>query len=87
MEVGISHDHGSYVDNGKYHQSDIFEDDKGTFTGIHLLLARVGIVMNTVLAFTPRYCYALGLKREDDVWVSPDEGYCRWCTLKKKRRW
>ncbi len=42
MDVGINHDHGSYVDNGVYHQSDIYEDYEGKFTGIHLLLAQRG---------------------------------------------
>jgi hypothetical protein len=85
MEVGISHDHGSYVDNGKYHQSDIFEDDKGTFTGIHLLLAQRGNSdEHSIWHLHQDIVIALGLKREDDVWVSPDEGYVDVAHLRRR---
>lgn len=76
MDVGISHENGSYVDNGIYHQSDIYEDYEGKFQGIHLLLAQRGnCVEQGVWHLHQDIVIALGLKREGDIWVCPDEGY------------
>lgn len=37
-DVGISHEHGSYVQDHKYHPADIYENYNGEVTGIHLVL-------------------------------------------------
>src|SRR5689334_8724219 len=38
MDVGISHDHGSYVQDGRYVASDIYEPRPGDALGQHLVL-------------------------------------------------
>lgn len=38
MDVGIIHEHGSYVQEDKYHPSDVYEDYDGQFMGIYLVL-------------------------------------------------
>lgn len=85
MDVGISHEHGSYVENGVYHQSDIFEDYEGKFTGIHLLLAQRGNSADpSVWHLHQDLVIALGLKREGDIWLCPDEGYIDVAHLKRR---
>jgi len=85
MDVGIIHDHGSYVDNGIYHQSDIYEDYEDKFTGIHLLLAQPGNRQEYgVWHLHQDIVIALGLKREGDIWVCPDEGYIDVAHLKRR---
>lgn len=85
MDVGIIHDHGSYVDNGIYHQSDIYEDYEGKFTGIHLLLAQRGnSAEQGVWHLHQDIVIAFGLKREGDIWVCPDEGYIDVAHLKRR---
>lgn len=75
--IGIIHDHSSYVDDdGTYHQADIYEDHGGKFTGLHLVLSQRGNSSeHDVWHLHQDFVIALGLKREDDVWVCPDEGY------------
>lgn len=85
MDVGISHEHGSYVDNGVYHQSDIYEDYEGKFTGIHLLLSQRGNSDEYgVWHLHQDLVISLGLKREGDIWVCPDEGYIDVAHLKRR---
>ena len=85
MDVGISHDNGSYVDNGIYHQSDIYEDHEGKFTGMHLLLAQRGNSDEQgIWHLHQDIVIALGLKREGDIWVCPDEGYIDVAHLKRR---
>ena len=38
MDIGISHEHGSYVQNNKYYPADIYESYNGEVSGIHLVL-------------------------------------------------
>jgi hypothetical protein len=85
MDVGISHDHGSYVDSGIYHQSDIYEDYEGKFTGIHLLLAQRGNSdEHGIWHLHQDIVIALGLKREGDIWICPDEGYIDVAHLRRR---
>jgi hypothetical protein len=83
-DVGISHYHGSYVEKGKYHQSDIFEDYEGKFTGVHLVLYQRGnSTEQNVWHLHQDLVIALGLKRESDTWLCPDEGYIDVVHLKR----
>lgn len=76
MDVGISHDHSGGVDEDRYISSDAFENYGGTQIGVHLVLQQRSIGdelrewhLHHDLVLT------LGLKREGDTWVVPDEGY------------
>jgi len=85
QDVGIIHDHGSYVDEGIYHQADLYEDYGGEFTGIHLLLAQRGnSAEQSVWHLHQDLVIALSLKREGDIWVCPDEGYLDVAHLKRQ---
>ena len=85
MEVGISHEHGSYVQDGKYHPADIYEDYDGDFLGIHLVLEqRSNTNENNEWHLHQDLVIALRLKREGDVWVSPDEGYIEVAKLHRR---
>lgn len=76
MKVGLGHNHSGCYDNGKYIPADIYEDYKGEFTGVHLVLDQRGNSVDM-----PEWhlhqdlVVTLGLKREKDIWVSPSEGY------------
>jgi len=84
-DVGIIHDHCSYVDEGIYHQADLYEDYEGKFTGIHLLLAQRGnSAEHSVWHLHQDLVIALGLKREGDIWICPDEGYIDVAHLKRR---
>jgi len=84
-DIGIGHQHQPYVHEGEFIPSDIYESNRGNFQGIHLVLdqrtnrADVGewhLHQDLVLG--------LGLKREDDVWVCPDEGYIEVARLHRR---
>lgn len=85
MDVGISHEHGVYVQDGKYHPADLFEDYHGEFTGINLLLVQRGnSAEHNEWHLHQDLVIALGLKREGDIWVCPDEGYIDIAHLKRR---
>jgi hypothetical protein len=68
-----------------YIPSDNYQTSQGEFIGVHLVLEQR---MNS--AEVPEWylhqdlVIALGLKREGDIWVSPDEGYIEVVRLKRK---
>ena len=75
-DIGISHQHGSYVNDGKYVPCDAYMADGGAFEGVHLVLEqRANRNETREWHLHQDLVVALGLKREDDSWVSPDEGY------------
>lgn len=75
-DIGIAHDHGPYIDSGRYIQSDVYEEYSGRLTGIHLVLSQRGnSEENPQWHLHQDFIIAFGLKRENDTWVSPDEGY------------
>jgi hypothetical protein len=85
MDVGISHEHGAYVQDHKYHPSDIYEDYHDEFNGIHLVLEqRANSIEIKEWHLHQDLVIALGLKRERDTWVSPDEGYIEVARLHRR---
>lgn len=76
MEIGISHDHSGWVENGSYTSADSYKDYHGEIEGIHLVLSQRSYDGE------PRIWYlhqdlvlTLGLRKEGNVWVCPDDGY------------
>jgi hypothetical protein len=76
MDVGISHPHSGWCQDGRYIPADHYEAFEGNLIGIHLVLEQEGNGdeesqwhLHQDLAIT------LGLKREGDVWVAPNEDY------------
>jgi hypothetical protein len=75
-EIGISNNHcGGF--NGKYYvPSDFYEDYKEGFLGIHLVMDQRGnSVEPSEWHLHQDFVITLGLRREGDLWVRPDEGY------------
>jgi hypothetical protein len=76
MDIGISHEHGSYVDSGRYIPCDVYEHYSGELKGIALALVQRGNSEEfSQWHLHQDFVIALGLKRENDTWVCPDEGY------------
>jgi hypothetical protein len=85
MDVGIIHEHGSYVQDDKYHPADVYEDDNGEFRGIYLVLEqRANSIETKEWHLNQDLVIALALKREGDTWVSPDEGYIEVAKLHRR---
>jgi hypothetical protein len=85
MDVGIIHEHGSYVQDGKYHPADVYEDYDGEFKGIYLVLEqRANSIETKEWHLNQDLVIALALKREGDIWVSPDEGYIEVAKLHRR---
>ena len=76
MDIGISHEHGAYVDSGKYIPSDIYEHYSDGTMGVALALEqRINREELPVWHLHQDFVIALGLKRETDTWVCPNESY------------
>ena len=74
--IGTRHNHAGCVDNGRYVPADIYEDFQGRFTGVHLVLAqRGGGAERSEWHLHQDFVATLGLTRERDTWVRPDEDY------------
>lgn len=75
-DVGISHQHGPYAGEERYIPSDVFDSHVGDFDGLHLVLEqRTNRCELAEWHLNQDLVLALGLMREGDVWVCPDEGY------------
>ena len=75
-DIGISHNHSGFCDNGKYVAADVFEDYDGKYLGTHLVLDQhFNSIDPSEWHLNQDFVTALGLKREKDVWVRPREGY------------
>jgi hypothetical protein len=75
-DIGISHNHSGFYDNGKYINADVFQDYEGEYLGIHLVLDQhFNSIDPGEWHLNQDFVTALGLKREKDIWVCPNEGY------------
>lgn len=84
-DVGVSHQHAGYVEEGRYIPADVYEDYRGEFSGLHLVLEqRSNSAENSEWHLHQDLVITLGLKREADIWVRPDEGYIEVARLSKK---
>lgn len=76
MDVGISHNHFGCVQDEEYIPSHIYKDYGGKFTGEHLVLDQdINSIEINEWHLSQDLVTTLGLKREGDVWVRPNEGY------------
>ena len=74
--VGFRHNHAGHVDNGRYVPADVFEDPPGRFAGVHLVLDQRGAGAElSEWHLHQDFVTTLGLTRERDTWVRPDEDY------------
>ena len=74
--IGISHNHAGCLDNGQYTPADVYEDLHGRFAGVHLVLdQRAGGAEPSEWHLHQDFVTTLGLTREGDKWVRPDEDY------------
>ena len=73
IDIGIGHNHSGYFEQGKYIPADIYHDE---FTGLHLVLDQRGnSAESSEWHLHQDLVTTLGIKREGDIWVRPDEGY------------
>jgi len=76
MEVGILHPHTGYVEDGKYYPSDIYEGHGAQLSALRLVLDQGGNSAEpSQWHLHQDLVITLGLKREGNSWVRPDEGY------------
>lgn len=77
MDIGISHDHRGYVDNGSYYQADIYQDSRGKIVGgIYLVLEQLSDEGKpSIWHLHQDLVITLGLIREENSWVCPKDDY------------
>lgn len=84
-DIGISHNHSGYCEDGRYVVADVFEDYDGNYLGTHLVLDQhFNSVDPSEWHLNQDLVTALSLKRENDVWVRPSEGYIEVARLHKE---
>lgn len=75
-ELSIGHGHSGYVQDDEYRLSHVYNDLGGEFTGEYLVLEQhINSNENNEWHLSQDLVITLGLKREGDVWIRPDEGY------------
>lgn len=76
MGVGPSHSHRPWIRDKEYLPSDCFAGYGDDLVGLHLVLEQEGQgSLTTEWHLHQDFVLALGLFREGDVWVRPEEGY------------
>jgi hypothetical protein len=84
-DVGILHHHSGRVEENKYIPADIYQDHRGALSAVHLVLDQRGnSAENSEWHLHQDFAITLGLKREGDSWVRPDEGYIEVAKLSKR---
>ena len=82
--IGTHHNHAGYVDNGRYIPADVYEDFQGRFAGVHLVLKqRASGSERSEWHLHQDFVTTLGLTREGDTWVRPDEDYIEVARLRR----
>ena len=85
MDVGISNEHAPHIDEQIYVPSDVEQEYTGEVIGVHLVLnQRANQNEVNEWHLHQDLVIALGLKREEDVWVSPEEGYSEVARLHRR---
>jgi hypothetical protein len=84
-DIGISDTNGSNFWDGQYLQSDISKHDN--FEGTHLVLNQSfdNNLDNNEWHLHQDLVISLGLKREDDIWLCPREGYSEVARLERDK--
>lgn len=75
-DIGISHNHRPIIEEGTFIPSDSYSSAGGEFRGIHLVLDQhIDSLHQSVWHLHSDLLLGLGLLREGDTWISPNEGY------------
>lgn len=83
-DIGIGHSQHPYAYPDKYKPTDIYQIEEGIDLGIELVLEQhFDGVESNIWHLNQDIVFALGLLREGDVWVCPDEGYPPVAQLKR----
>ncbi|MFA4957774.1 MAG: hypothetical protein WC556_12465 [Candidatus Methanoperedens sp.] len=86
-DIGIMHNHCGCVEGGKYIPSDVDEGYRAKYTGLHLVLDQRGNSAELPEWHLHQdFVITLGLKREGDSWIRPDEGYIEVARLSKSNK-
>jgi len=82
--IGIKNYHSGFYDNGKYYPVDIYEDYRNKFECIYLVLNQQLISEHpNVWHLHQDIVITLGLQREGDIWICPEDGYTEVARLRK----
>lgn len=80
----INNSNTGYFQDGKYTPADVYEEYTGKFTGIFLVLEQhINSEEITEWHLHQDFVSSLKLKRENDIWISPTEGYVEVARLRK----
>jgi hypothetical protein len=84
-DVGISHEHRAYVDDGRYIPSDAYEYSRGEQIGVPLVLEqRLTGAEQNVWHLHQDFVIALELMMDGDRWICPNEGYTEVARLHRR---
>ncbi len=84
-DVGSSSDNRGYYDNGEYTPADVFTSFSD-ISAIHLVLDQhINSVDKREWHLSQDFVTTLGLLREGDIWVSPNEGYIEVAKLTRNK--
>jgi hypothetical protein len=76
MDVGISHSHSGWADGDDYYPADVYCGSEEEVSGTHLILDQhFNSAETSEWHLHQDLVTTLGLRREGDLWVRPDEGY------------
>jgi hypothetical protein len=83
-DVGIMHNHAGCFQNGCYYLVHEFRQFGSELRGEHLVLDQHGNqIEHSEWHLNQDLVLTLGLKRENDIWVRPDEGYLQIAELQR----
>lgn len=84
MEIGMRSGHAGRVEDGEYIPSDLFTDYSVEFTGIYpILVDRGNAEIGAEWHLHQDFVVTLGLRREGDSWVRPEEGFLEVAKLER----
>ena len=84
-DIGIRHQHSGYLEDGEYISADVYNNHRNELSGIHLVLDQFfNSVDTSEWHLHQDLVVTLGLKREGDLWLRPDEGYDTIARLSRK---
>lgn len=80
----INNSNAGYYQDERYTPADVYKEYSGDFTGIYLVLEqKINSAEPPEWHLHQDFFASLNLKRENDIWVSPTEGYIEVARLQK----
>jgi len=84
MDIGINHEHGPYYDENVYAPVDAYFHHSEKILGKHLVLEQnLNVEECSEWHLHQDLVFALGLKRETDIWICPKYNYVEVAKLKR----